>query len=123
MSTRDTILHAGAPVAFDDNTKKALCWLYSVKAYFAINTTIHNIDEKKVMTTLAYMTEGTAGSWSSTFYQLCEGRTAKYDTWANFETLFKEMFILIHASIVALNKINKLKQKGDLTPMLLSSMC
>jgi hypothetical protein len=51
----------------------------------------------------------------STFYQVCEGRTAKYRTFANFETLFKDIFIPVDASIVALNKINKLSQKGDLT--------
>jgi hypothetical protein len=35
--------------------------------------------------------------------------------WAKFETAFKDMFIPIDASIVTLNKIKKLEQKGDLT--------
>jgi hypothetical protein len=47
-----------------------------------------------------------------TFYQVCEGRTAKYGTWADFEKEFREMFIPADASIVALNKIQKLKQLG-----------
>jgi len=89
ISTRDTKLHARTPIAFDSNIKKALQWLYSVKAYFAVNATIYNTNEKKVVTALAYMTEGTAGSWSSTFYQLCEGRMAKYGTWADFEMSLK----------------------------------
>jgi hypothetical protein len=115
MSTRDTELWAGAPITFNGNIKKAAHWLYSVKAYFASNATIYNTDKKKVVTTHIYMMEGTAGSWLSTFYQTCEGTTSKYGMFAKFKTTFKEMFIAINASIVALNKINKLKQKGDLT--------
>jgi hypothetical protein len=76
---------------------------------------IYNTEDKKVITALAYMTEGTAGSWASTYYQTCDGRTLKYGTFDEFETAFKEMFIPVDASIVALNKINELKQKGDLT--------
>jgi hypothetical protein len=94
MSTRDTELHAGAPVAFDGSSKKALQWLYSVKAYFTVNTTIYNTNEKKVITALAYMTEGTAGLWSSMFYQVCDGRTAKYGTWAEFETAVTNTLVL-----------------------------
>jgi len=67
MSTRDIELQAGASITFNRNIKKAAHWLYSVKAYFAVNATIYNTDEKKVVTALAYMMEGTAGSWSSTF--------------------------------------------------------
>jgi hypothetical protein len=115
MSTRDTKLWAGAPITFNGNIKKATHWLYSVKAYFAVNAIIYNTNEKKVVITLAYMMEGTAGSWSSTFYQTCEGRTLKYGTFAKFKTTFKEMVIPINVSIVALNKINELEQKGDLT--------
>jgi hypothetical protein len=40
---------------------------------------------------------------------------AKYGTWANFETSFREMFVPVDASIVALNKINRLKQQRSLT--------
>jgi hypothetical protein len=58
------------------------------------------------------MTEGTASSWSDTFYQVCKGRSSKYGTWADFEKEFREMFIPADASIVALNKIQKLKQLG-----------
>jgi hypothetical protein len=110
MSTHETELHAGAPVAFDGSIKKASRWLHSIKAYFAVNATIYNTDEKRVITALAYMTEGTASSWSDMFYQLCEGGTAKYGTWANFEKEFRNMFVLADASIVTLNKIQKLKQ-------------
>jgi hypothetical protein len=78
--------------------------------YFTINAAVYSTDEKKVVTALAYMTEGTAASWSDTFYQVCEGRMARYGTWANFEKEFQEMFIPADASIVALNKIQKLKQ-------------
>jgi hypothetical protein len=111
MSSQDTELHAGAPVAFDGNIRKALQWLFSVEVYFAVNAMIYNTDEKKVITALTYMTEGMAASLSTMFYQLCKGRTAKYGTWADFETLFREMFVPVDASIVALNKINKLKQQ------------
>jgi len=83
-----------------------------VKAYFTINAVVYSTDEKKVVTALAYMTEGTAASWSDTFYQVCEGRTAKYGTWPDFEKEFWEMFIPANASIVVLNKIQKLKQLG-----------
>jgi hypothetical protein len=76
---------------------------------------VYNTEDKKVMTTLTYMTEGTAGSWASTFYKLCNGRTAKYGTFAGFETSFRDMFIPVDVSIVTLNKLNKLLQKGDLT--------
>jgi hypothetical protein len=109
-ATKEVELHAGAPVAFDGNIRKASRWLHSVKAYFTVNATIYSTDEKKVVTALAYMMEGTASSWSNTFYQLCEGRMAKYGTWADFEKEFWEMFIPADASIVALNKIQKLKQ-------------
>jgi hypothetical protein len=109
-TTKEVELCAGAPVAFDGNIRKALRWLHSVKAYFTINTAVYSTDEKKVVTALAYMTEGTAASWSDTFYQVCEGRTARYGTWADFEKEFREMFIPANASIVALNKIQKLKQ-------------
>jgi len=37
---------------------------------------------------------------------------AKYGTWADFEKEFREMFIPTNASIVMLNKIQKLKQLG-----------
>jgi hypothetical protein len=107
---KEVELHAGAPVAFDGNIRKALRWLHSVKVYFTVNATVYSTDEKKVVTALAHMTEGTAASWSDIFYQVCEGRTAKYGTWANFEKEFWEMFIPADASIVALNKIQKLKQ-------------
>jgi hypothetical protein len=110
MSTHDTELCARAPVAFDGSIKKASRWLHSVKAYFTVNATVYNTDEKKVVTALTYMTEGTASSWSDTFYQVCEGRMAKYGTWANFEKEFRDMFVPANASIVALNKIQKLKQ-------------
>jgi hypothetical protein len=110
--TKEVELRAGAPVAFDGNIRKASRWLHSVKAYFTVNAAVYSTNEKKVVTALAYMTEGTASSWSDTFYQLCEGRTAKYGTWANFEKEFWEMFIPADASIVALNKIQKLKQLG-----------
>jgi hypothetical protein len=76
------------------------------------NAAVYSTDEKKVVTALAYMTEGTASSWSDTFYQVCKGRTAKYGTWADFEKEFWEMFIPANVSIVALNKIQKLKQLG-----------
>jgi len=71
---------------------------------------VYNTNEKKVITTLAYMMEGTASSWSDTFYQVCEGRSAKYGTWTNFKKEFWDMFVPANASIVALNKIQKLKQ-------------
>jgi len=61
------------------------------------------------------MTGGTAAAWADMFYQLCEGRTAKYGTWANFEKDFRDMFVPADASIVALNKIQKLKQQRSLT--------
>jgi hypothetical protein len=111
-TTKEVELHAGAPVAFDGNIRKASRWLHSVKAYFTVNATVYSTDEKKVVTTLAYMTEGTASSWLDTFYQVCEGRTAKYGTWADFEKEFWEMFIPANARIVVLNKIQKLKQLG-----------
>jgi hypothetical protein len=104
-ATKEVELRTGAPVAFDGNIRKASCWLHSVKAYFTVNAMVYSTDEKKVVTALAYMTEGTASSWSDTFYQLCEGRTAKYGTWADFEKEFQEMFIPADASIVTLNKI------------------
>jgi hypothetical protein len=104
-ATKEVELCAGAPVAFDGNIRKASCWLHSIKGYFTVNAVVYSTDEKKVVTTLAYMMEGTASSWSDTFYQLCEGRTAKYGTWADFEKEFQEMFIPANASIVALNKI------------------
>jgi hypothetical protein len=110
MSTHDTELHAGAPVAFDGSIKKASQWLHSVKAYFTVNATVYNTDEKKVITALAYMMEGMASSWSDMFYQVCEGRMAKYGTWANFKKEFQDMFVPANASIVTLNKIQKLKQ-------------
>jgi len=110
--TKEVELHAGAPVAFDGNIRKASRWLHSVKVYFTVNAAVYSTDEKKVVTALTYMTEGTASSWSDTFYQLCEGRTAKYGTWADLEKEFREMFIPADASIVALNKIQKLKQLG-----------
>jgi hypothetical protein len=110
--TKEVELHAGAPVAFDGNIRRASHWLHSVKAYFTINAAVYSTDEKKVVTALAYMTEGMASSWSDTFYQLCEGRMAKYGTWADFEKEFREMFIPADASIVALNKIQKLQQLG-----------
>jgi hypothetical protein len=110
--TKEVKLRAGAPVAFDGNIRKASQWLHSIKAYFTVNAAVYSTDEKKVVTALAYMTEGMASSWSDTFYQLCEGRSAKYGTWADFEKEFQEMFIPANASIVALNKIQKLKQLG-----------
>jgi hypothetical protein len=109
-TTKEVELHAGAPVAFDGNIRKALHWLHSIKAYFAVNAAVYSTDEKKVVTALTYMTEGTVASWSDTFYQVCEGRLAKYGTWADFEKEFREMFTPADASIVALNKIQKLKQ-------------
>jgi hypothetical protein len=115
MSSRDTKLHAGAPVVFDGSIKKASQWLHSIKAYFAVNATVYNTDKKKVITALAYMTEGTALSWSDTFYQLYEGRMARYGTWADFEKEFRDMFAPADASIVALNKIQKLKHQQSLT--------
>jgi hypothetical protein len=84
--------------------------LHSIKAYLTINATVYNTNEKKVITTLAYMMEGMASSWSDTFYQVCEGRTAKYGTWADFEKEFQDMFVPADTSIVVLNKIQKLKQ-------------
>jgi hypothetical protein len=33
----------------------ALCYLYSVKAYFAVNSTIYDTEQKKVITALAYI--------------------------------------------------------------------
>jgi hypothetical protein len=108
--TKEVELHAGAPVAFDGNIRKASRWLHSVKVYFTVNAAVYSTNEKKVVTALAYMTEGIASSWSNTFYQVCEGRTAKYGTWADFETEFWEMFIPADVSIVTLNKIQKLKQ-------------
>jgi hypothetical protein len=110
--TKEVELHAGAPVAFDGNIRKASHWLHSVKAYFTVNAAVYSTNEKRVVTALAYMTEGTSSSWSNTFYQLCEGRLAKYGTWVDFEKEFWEMFIPADASIVALNKIQKLKQLG-----------
>jgi hypothetical protein len=62
MSTCDTELHAGVPITFDGSSKKALQWLYSVEAYFTVNVTVYNTNEKKVITTLTYMMEGTATS-------------------------------------------------------------
>jgi hypothetical protein len=109
-TTKEVKLRAGAPVAFDGNIRNALHWLHSVKAYFTVNATVYSTNEKKVVTALTYMTEGTAASWSDTFYQVCEGRMAKYGTRANFEKEFWEMFIPADVSIVALNKIQKLKQ-------------
>jgi hypothetical protein len=96
--------------SLNGSIKKALRWLHSVKAYFTVNATVYNTNEKKVVTALAYMMEGTATSWSDTFYQVCEGRTAKYGTWANFEKEFRDIFVPADASIVVLNKIQKLKQ-------------
>jgi len=75
-----------------------------------VNATVYNTNEKKVVTALAYMTEGMASSWSDTFYQVCEGRTAKYGTWADFEKEFRDIFVPADVSIVTLNKIQKLKQ-------------
>jgi hypothetical protein len=109
-TTKEVELCAGAPVAIDSNIRKASRWLHSIKAYFAVNAVVYSTDEKKVVTALAYMTEGTAVSWSDTFYQVCNERAAKYGTWLDFEKEFQEMFIPANASIVALNKIQKLKQ-------------
>jgi hypothetical protein len=66
-TTKEVELHAGAPVAFDGNIRKASRWLHSVKAYFTVNAAVYSTDEKKVVTALAYMMEGTASSWSDTF--------------------------------------------------------
>jgi len=112
LTTKEVELRARAPVVFDGNIRKASHWLHSVKAYFTVNAAVYSTDEKKVVTALAYMMEGTASSWSDTFYQVCEGRTAKYGTWADFEKEFWEMFIPANASIITLNKIQKLKQLG-----------
>jgi hypothetical protein len=123
-TTKEAKLCAGTPVAFDGNIRKASQWLHSVKAYFTVNAVVYSTDEKKVVTTLAYMTEGTAASWSDTFYQVCEGRMAKYGTWPDFEKEFWEMFIPADASIVALNKIQKLKQlQKSLTSYIAEFQC
>jgi hypothetical protein len=72
MSTRDVELQAGAPATFNGSIKKATRWLYSIKVYFTINASIYNTKDKKVITTLMYMTEGTTGAWASTYYQMCD---------------------------------------------------
>jgi hypothetical protein len=56
------------------------------------------------------MMEGTASSWADMFYQVCEGRMAKYGSWTDFEKEFRDMFLPANASIVTLNNIQKLKQ-------------
>jgi hypothetical protein len=61
-TTKEVELHAGAPVAFDSNIRKASRWLHSIKVYFTVNATVYSTDEKKVVTALAHMTEGTAAS-------------------------------------------------------------
>jgi hypothetical protein len=121
--TKEVELCAGAPVAFDGNIRKASQWLHSVKVYFTVNAAVYSTDEKKVVTALAYMMEGTASSWSDTFYQLCEGWTAKYGTLVDFEKEFQEMFIPANASIVALNKIQKLKQLGRSLTSYVTEFC
>jgi hypothetical protein len=84
--------------------------------YFTVNSTIYNNNEKKVVTALIYITEGNTAAWATTFYENVDQKTSKsFGTFTNFEKDFQAMFIPIGVSIVALNKIAELKQKGDLT--------
>jgi hypothetical protein len=57
-------LKAGTPFQFNGDPAQARRFLFSVKTYFIMNPTVYNTDVRQVGLALAYMTEGTAGTWA-----------------------------------------------------------
>ena len=80
-----------APTPFTGDRTKLNDFLMEVEMYMKINEEIYNTDTKKIIFTLSYMKEGTAGPWKHSYWSNAIA-TNNMGSWDYFKRVLKESF-------------------------------
>jgi len=114
---KPTEIKVGQPKNFNGDVTVGKQWATSVQTYLYLNREIYNTDEKKIIFTLSYMTEGTAASWahqkSSSALTIINGNYAGWGSWEEFKMEFDRSFSYGDHAMRARQKLQVLKQTGS----------
>ena len=67
--------------------------MHSIQFYLAVNEISYNINTKKIVFTLSYMTEGSTLTWADTFQEnTITGAVITLGTWNDFLGKFQKTF-------------------------------
>ena len=81
--------------------------------YLQINGTIYDTDEKKIIFTLSFMREGTAGPWRHSYWNALSNY-GFIGTWAGFKNSLKNGFSSVDKKGEAMNKM-MMERQGERT--------
>jgi len=72
------------PTPFTGKREKLEEFLIKLEMYLAMNTDIYNTDQQRIIFTLSFMKEGTAGSWKQSYWRQTQEQTQPWD-WMVFK--------------------------------------
>ena len=114
---KPTEIKVGQPKNFNGDVTIGKQWATSVQTYLYLNQEIYNTDEKKIIFTLSFMTEGTAASWahqkSASALATIGGNYVGWGSWEQFKVDFDKSFDYGDHALRARQKLQNLKQTGS----------
>ena len=79
------------PTPFNGDRKKYDDFIIEAEMYLSINSDIFDTDKKKILFTLSYMREGTAGPWKQSYWTT-NGAVILSVTWNTFKKTLEDAF-------------------------------
>lgn len=79
------------PTPFTGKREKLDEFLMEVEMYHDMNPEIYNTDMRKIIFTLSYMRDGTAGPWKNSYWMTTKAQEQR-PTWEGFKTALRESF-------------------------------
>lgn len=114
---KPTEIKVGQPKTFNGDLSVVKQWATLVTTYLYLNQEIYNTDEKKIIFTLSFMTEGTAASWahqkSSRALAVVNGHHYGWGTWEQFKAEFDRAFNYGDHALRARQNLQSLRQTGS----------
>ena len=99
------------PTEWDGSRDKMTTFLNEVELYLAMNAHVFDTDKKKIIFTLSFMNQGTAGPWKEA--KMADHDTGVfYGTWADFKVKLKKNFEPADFKGDTLTKLRLLQQSG-----------
>ena len=118
MSTTTPKLKAALPADFSGEPADAMRWMKAIKAYFLVNASIYNTQQRKITLTLNKMSKGRGVPFSEMWYDKLANTTIAFTekTFEKFVENFNSTFFPFYTKATARFELTKLAQKSFKRP-------
>jgi hypothetical protein len=99
------------PTPFSGERKKLDTFLMEVEMYLAMNNDIYDTDKKKIIFTLSFMKDGTAGAWKQSYWTT-HANAAQIQSWDDFKQEIRDSFTQVDKEGDAITKLETETMSG-----------